>query len=394
MFTYMTPMMSGVERRYSTAFDNFWCCVGSGMESHAKHGESIYWRSEDTLYVNLYYASTLKWKERGAEFAMETAYPDTDRVTLRVVRSGKQGLKLALRVPGWCATPSLVVNGKPEPAQSRNGYITLGRAWRDGDVLELTLPMPLRVEPTPDNPRVVAFMSGPLVLAADLGAPLTADAPREIPPALVTSDASKALAKVDGERHVFSTGAAGRPRPLQLRPFYDQYRQRTAIYFPMFTESDWEQEKQVYAEEHKKRTALEARTVDQIYLGEMQPERDHQLTADRSEPVTYLGRKGRILQGTGFFEFTMAVRPEPLALRAVYWGEDRDRHIEILIDGQLLATERLAGPGSKQFVEKNYPIPAQMISGKNSITVRFSQKTGHWTSVYGCRLLREPEVTI
>ena len=63
-FTYMTPLMTGAPREYSTVKDDaFWCCVGSGMESHAKHGESIFWEDDaGGLIVNLYIpADVEKW---------------------------------------------------------------------------------------------------------------------------------------------------------------------------------------------------------------------------------------------------------------------------------------------------------------------------------------------
>src|SRR3546814_4198677 len=51
----------------------------------------------------------------------------------------------------------------------RDGYALLRRRWRAGDRITLTLPMTLAVEPTPDDPNVVAYTHGPVVLAADLG---------------------------------------------------------------------------------------------------------------------------------------------------------------------------------------------------------------------------------
>ena len=80
-------------------FDSFWCCVGTGMESHAKHGDSVYWESDDTLYVNLYVASTAMSARLGAAVALETDYPFGDRVTLRVeARDGNSPFDLALRL--------------------------------------------------------------------------------------------------------------------------------------------------------------------------------------------------------------------------------------------------------------------------------------------------------
>lgn len=388
LFTYMTPMMSGVERRYSTPTESFWCCVGSGMESHSKHGDSVYWHNDDTLFVNLYYASELHWRERDTKVEMLTDYPLSESVRLRIVSPGRKGMKLALRIPHWCEAPEISVNGKRVATQTSQGYATLTRAWRSDDVVELKLPMPLRIEPTPDDRSVVAFVSGPLVLAASLGAPLPPGAPVEIPPALIVDDPSKALSKQGEQLHAYSTGKTGRPKAMDLSPFFSQYHQRTAIYFPMFSEAQWQHEEASYNAAHAERAALEARIVDRVFLGEMQPERDHELKSDRSEAVTYLGNKGRILQGPGFFEVTMQATAEPLILQAVYWGEERNRDIDILVDGKVIANERRAGTAKKDFEVVEYAIPA--VANRTSLKLKFQQKNGNWTSIYGCRLLKAP----
>src|SRR3546814_8334992 len=77
--------MSGTERGYSTTDDDaFWCCVGSGMESHAKHGDSIFWEGEDgTFYVNLYIPATVDWAKRKAGVTLDTSYPYGTTSTLR-----------------------------------------------------------------------------------------------------------------------------------------------------------------------------------------------------------------------------------------------------------------------------------------------------------------------
>ncbi|WP_235922937.1 beta-L-arabinofuranosidase domain-containing protein [Rugamonas aquatica] len=86
MFTYMTPLMSGVAREYSSEDNDFWCCVLSGMESHAKHGDSIYWENGDTLFVNLYIPSTLEWKAAAARLELNTRYPYEGDIELKVRR--------------------------------------------------------------------------------------------------------------------------------------------------------------------------------------------------------------------------------------------------------------------------------------------------------------------
>lgn len=387
LFTYMTPMMSGVERKYSTRTEDFWCCVGSGIESHAKHGESIYWRNEETLFVNLYYASTLNWKERGARFELDTAYPNSNAISFKVAQAPRDTLAIALRIPAWCANPKLTLNGKTAAIEKRNGYAVLQRRWRAGDLIDLTLPMALRVEAAPDNPKLVSFLSGPLVLAADLGLATNSEVLQDIPPVIVTTEHVETTAKTGYGPHTYIISAVARPREITLRPFFSQYQQRTALYFPLFTQAQWDAEKTAFAEVQRRRAELEARTVDEIHLGEMQPERDHALKSNHSDPVYYLGRKGRRMHRNGFVEFTLNVRPGPLTLQATYWGDERNRHIDILIDGVALTTEKLEGDASSGFIDRAYPVPAKLLEGKRSVVLRFETKSDHAVTLYGCRLL-------
>ena len=113
MFAYMIPLMSGTHRDFSSPFNDFWCCVGSGMESHAKHGESIYWHDADNLIVNLFIPSTLDWQERQAKFELATSYPLSDQIGFTVTSIAKPAeFGIALRIPYWAENPTLKVNGK------------------------------------------------------------------------------------------------------------------------------------------------------------------------------------------------------------------------------------------------------------------------------------------
>ncbi|MBS0388610.1 MAG: glycoside hydrolase family 127 protein, partial [Proteobacteria bacterium] len=185
-YTYMTPLMSGAPREYSSAADNdFWCCVGTGMESHAKHGDSIFWEGrDDTLYVNLYIPAEADWASHGVRIGLDTGYPHEGKVRLELaqVRNGK--FRLALRIPKWAGEGAgLSVNGQPVEVRRERGYACIERAWRAGDVVVLALPLELRTEATPGDAHTVAVLRGPLVLAADLGA--TEDSWQGPDPALV-----------------------------------------------------------------------------------------------------------------------------------------------------------------------------------------------------------------
>src|SRR3569833_585753 len=164
MFAYMMPLMSGARREVSKPFDDFWRCVGTGMESHSKHGDSIYWMRGDELIVNLYIPSELTWKEQGATFAMRTDYPYAGEVIFEVTQLEKpRTFTVAFRKPGWCKNASLV------GSVLQNGYLTVRRQWQAGDQLKLSFDMPLRAEPIRDYPNLLALLRGSMVMAAELG---------------------------------------------------------------------------------------------------------------------------------------------------------------------------------------------------------------------------------
>ncbi|MES2443100.1 MAG: glycoside hydrolase family 127 protein [Pseudomonadota bacterium] len=385
MFAYFMPLSAGARRTWSTPEDSFWCCVGSGMESHAKHGDSIWWHDDATLFVNLFIPSTAEWRERGMRIALETGYPFSETVGLRLLAAGDAPATIALRLPAWCDAPVVQVNGRPAPFERAAGYARLTRRWRAGDRVTLDLPMRLRTEPTPDNPRLVAYLHGPLVLAADLG---PADQPFHGPaPALVAARADTALIVRDSAAHRYEMPGA-RPAPLMLRPFFQHHDRRTAVYFPVFTEAEWKAEERDFLAAERTRAAIAARTVDVIQLGEMQPERDHGFASNHSDLLSWGGRSGRqAWWGVGnYIEFTLAVRPGPMVLQALYWGEEVAKHFVILADGEPIATERRAVPPVKQFVTVDYPLPLKLTEGKAAITIRFETK-GSDAPVYECRML-------
>lgn len=395
MFAYMIPLMSGTAREFSSEFNDFWCCVGSGMESHAKHGDSIYWQSGgDHLLVNLFIPSTLVWREQNdAQFVLASGYPFAEEVRLTVKEVKKSSeFAVSLRIPRWCENASLMLNGKQIKFTKNGGYATLRRKWKTGDTVALSLPMKPRLEPTPDNPEIVALLYGPLVLAADLGA---ADKPFEsAPPALVGADLLAGLAPLGDEPATFRTKGTGRPSDLTFKPFFSQWERRTAVYFPRFTDAQWARQETFLAEERARLKDLEARSVDVVNLGDAEAEREHELTAKFSYPVSYRGRKGRDARSGGYFEFKMKVRrssssggEEPLMLRATYWGGERRRHFYILVDGKRVADERLNAEKLGEFIDRDYPLPPALLKDKTSVVIRFEPEPGNSAGpVFGCRL--------
>jgi len=387
MFTYMTPLMSRIKRDFSSPTDDFWCCVGTGMESHAKHGESIYWQGKDALLVNLFIPSRAHWAAQQADIELRTSYPYDGEVTLRIAALRRPGaFTLALRVPAWASSASISVNGRPAAPVRVAGYAVIRRQWRPGDVVSMIMPMALRIESTPDDRDTIAVLRGPLVLAADMGPanqPLTDAAA----PALVGADILAGFSPVEGQPAVYRTQGLGRPADMRFGPFYRAYDRRSAVYFKRFTDAGWEKEKTAFAAEQARLADLAARSVDVMHLGEMQPERDHGLSSELSYPVVYRGRNGRDARSGGFFQFRMKVKPGPLVLEATYWGDERKRAFDILVDGQKVATQELEALQPGRFIDIDYPVPERLTRGKESVTVRFEPHAGHTAGpVFGVRL--------
>ncbi|RYD41883.1 MAG: glycoside hydrolase family 127 protein, partial [Sphingomonadales bacterium] len=230
------------------------------------------------------------------------------------------------------------------------------------------------------------LLHGPVVLAADLG---PADMPFDGPaPALVAADLLAGFAPVDAAAGRFRTTGIARPADLSFAPFYQQRDRRTAVYFKSFDDAGWAREQVAFAAEHARQQDLARRSVDVMNLGEMQPERDHGLTAKNSYAVTYRGRHGRDARTFGFFEYKAKVRPGPLILQATYWGEERNKLFDILIDGTKIATQALDGGHPGEFFEIDYPIPAELTRGKDAVTVRFqpANDTTRCGPVFGIRI--------
>jgi DUF1680 family protein len=166
LLTYFVPVNPGARRSYGNLGT---CCGGTGLESHTKFQDSIYFQSTDssTLYVNLYLASTLHWAERGFTITQQTGYPAdaSGSVTLTVVE-GAGPLAVKLRVPYWVRRGFRVsVNGVvPAVTATAGEYVTISREWTAGDTIAVSMPFSLRIERALDNPSIQSLVYGPIPL--------------------------------------------------------------------------------------------------------------------------------------------------------------------------------------------------------------------------------------
>ena len=243
--SYFLPLGAGYWKYYNSAWDSFWCCTGTGAEEFAKFADSIYSHDDRGVYVNLFIASELHWPEKGLKLRQETGFPEQEGATL-IVRTAKPlEMPLSIRVPYWATRGgSLKINGESSPVfAGPSSYLTVTRSWKDGDRIEISLPMSLHLHAMPDDPTLQAMMYGPLVLAGQLGDQGldralehpgydTAPVGQPIPvPAIASSSEDPAgwVEPAPGRPLTFQT--VGQPTRIGLAPLYRVSGQRYAVYW-------------------------------------------------------------------------------------------------------------------------------------------------------------------
>ncbi len=168
---YYLSLTPGAWKTFSSEDASFWCCTGTGVEEFSKLNNSIYFHDGDGLYVNLFVPSELDWKEKNLRVRQETRFPESSSTELIMDTSAPIRLPVHIRIPYWIgADASVKINGQMiEATPSPGSYFVITRTWHNGDRIEVSLPMYLRVEAMPDNATLQAFLYGPLVLAGKLG---------------------------------------------------------------------------------------------------------------------------------------------------------------------------------------------------------------------------------
>jgi len=419
---YMVPVGRGVRREYANMFRSFTCCVGSGMESHALHGDGIYYESGDKLWVNLYAPSTADWADAGIKLEMDTDFPEGESAKLKLTLQSPKEFTLALRRPYWVGDGfSVKVNGEavsedviaplsdvPEsgrrvadrPSKRSGSYVELKRIWKSGDTVELVLPKTLRLEPLPDNPRRTAIMWGPLVLAGDLGPEPERGRRRGVTPekpgvpVFVAAEQPVAqwLKPVPDKLGQFRTDGVGREKDVDFVPFYRLHRRTYGVYWDLFTQPEWEKKKAEYAAEQERQRKLELATVAYAQPGEMQPERDFNYKGSKdARVVRMMGRPSRWAKS--WFSFDLPVEPaHPMALVVTYCSSRQSRQaaiFDILVDGQHLANQKVTRSSPTRFYDVEYAIAPNIVQGKKKVTVRFQATAGNTiAAVFGIRMIR------
>ena len=385
------------------------------MENHGKYGQFIYTHVGDALFVNLFVASELNWKERGVVLRQETAFPygEESRIT---ITEGKGSFSLHLRYPGWVRPGEfkVEVNGKPVSVISGpSSYVTIDRKWKRGDVVTIHFPMHASLKYLPNVPQYVALMYGPILLGMKTGtedmAHLIADDSRfgqyasgaKLPvdqaPILINNNIEtipSQLTPVAGKPLHFTlstkmvNGISG-----ELQPFFEIHDSRYMIYWLALTEDSYQQYLDRLAQEEKERQALEARTIDKVQPGEQQPETDHKMETDGS----YTGNSNNVFfrdarDGHSFSYLMQTDGRNDLSLRLKYWGvgEWKTHEFDIFVDDVLVRSVNNTGKYRiSEFKYETYELPASVLQGKQQVRVKFVAAKGRQIGeIYEVRLVR------
>ncbi|MFC6102167.1 glycoside hydrolase family 127 protein [Olivibacter domesticus] len=401
-FVYFTPMRPGHYRVYSQPQTSFWCCVGSGLENHAKYGEMIYAHQGNNLYVNLFIPSALQWDEKGVSIKQETSFPDESKTTLTVSPNKEAKFTIFLRYPQWVNRGdfNVTINGTPYPIKQTPGsYVALERTWRKGDKIIVEMPMQLSAEQLLGNSPNYTFLYGPIALAAktdtadQLG--LFADDSRgghiakgkQIPlqemPLLVSNPDSmlSLLRPIDGKPLTFHLkGLAPKKfaNGMELTPFFRVAESRYILYWPQATTDKAKTLFLRMEEEERKMQAMERITLDKVICGEQQPESDHTFQSEDSWTGYDNGLHWRQTKSWFSYQFINKSR-QAKYLYVQSLKSSNDGHYDVMINGKRMEVSAESAKQVGELAIHCYPLPRDL-STTVALEIKFVAVKGSVTS--------------
>lgn len=195
LLTYFLPLRAGGRKGWAHETRDFYCCHGTLVQANATLQGGLLYSNEDTITICQFFSfraecalsagnilldvdiETLSGQKRENSVAMENNLiepittkipynPHVKAFNIRIQKATDETFTLRIRAPWWLkGSPVIRLNGETEEAGIVNGYIALKRIWKTGDELYVELPKGLQCFPMPDDPSMVAFMDGPVVLA-------------------------------------------------------------------------------------------------------------------------------------------------------------------------------------------------------------------------------------
>ena len=433
MTTYFQPMATGCFKTYCNIDVNknyFWCCTGTGLENFTKLGDSIYFYDDDTLFVNLYVSSEVKWQEKKLSLTQKSKMPEEGNIEFSIDCDDDAdcSFTLALRLPDWTdGLPGIMINGKIQDTvdldeAGKKGWLMISRSWHKGDKLMLTLPMKIRTYKLPDNPRCYAFKFGPVVLAAELGRddkmslrqvgvqcdvcankivrglelPLNGNyggtsglKPLATETLLVNEPVDDFMKTI--ERHferlpgtlTFVLHDTDWPGRFVFSPYYQINNQRYGIYW-LFTDSPEEIKMLNQMAEAEKAARGKANYIEGIGVGYGAQTEGNESTWPHFQEagagsVADPHELTRYAKAGGSFSYMFKVMPDAdkrIFLDCTFLKSDSGKEIIIKAGDTLIADYTLACDGEDEKFIKSFELPATLTDGQNEIRITFTGKPG------------------
>jgi DUF1680 family protein len=193
------------------------CCEGQGTRLLGAMPEFVYSIAPDGLYVNLFAASSVEWRHGGQplKLQMVTEFPFRPDVELRIAAARSVRARIRVRVPAWAAGDMAIrVSGAAAVTGRAGSYVTLDRAWKNGDAISFTLPMDFRMTRYTGVDRVAgqeryALEYGPILMALagevdEKGGATVPLAPADLPKRLRPKTGQPLHFAIDGDlRHEY-----------------------------------------------------------------------------------------------------------------------------------------------------------------------------------------------
>jgi len=418
MTMYFQPMATGYFKVYSTPYDKFWCCTGTGMENFTKLNDAIFYtRIVDGVYevtVGRYVSSELTLEELPLKLKMEAGFPYDDycRITLPQLNEG-QRLVIKLRIPDWSSSRDLPdINGSREGITEKDGFIYIDRKWSKNDVVNIRWQMTVTYHDLPDNPNSIAFKYGPVVLSAGLGTEDMTTSKTGVNVTIPTKNIDikdyilvkgmtveqwlsrlpeHLIRKPGSDKLEFVLRNTDEDDRLVFSPHFMRYKDRYGIYFVIFDENS--QDYKAHLEEEERKRRLELNTIDIIPVGNDQYELKHEIKGENTFADTGNGyiHRGAHPKG-GYFSYTMKVDKSAINELQLYLSiEGSPVAYRIYVDDHLLVDSSTPGGWPPKIYLERIELPDKLVSGKDKVTIKFVNCSERgWFKIYNqIRMVRK-----
>ena len=424
-YVYFTTLRPQGYKIYSQVNQGMWCCVGTGMENHSKYGHFIYTHDDaiGTLYVNLFTASKLQ--NEVYALTQTTRFPYEEATRLTIDKAGEY--TIAIRHPFWAGSGySIKINGKEEEISVSKGtasYVKVTRNWKKGDVVDVALPMELRIEQCPLLKEYIALKYGPILLAAktsnaDLKNEYAGEGRMDHAPGsmansmsivsspLLICERNDVLGRIEKTGDLTFAFDVSRSdtqtewRTLTLEPFFSTHHSRYMIYWYQQTAKQFAESS--LAAEEAKNLAFLARTIDYVGTGEQQSEVGHQAKySSNSSYGSYNGEIYRDVQSGGYIQYVLSNKDQigsDLSVMCRFTTADKDRVAAIYIDGTKIADYKVPASfatATNGFFNYEFPIPDKLLKNadgtvKTQLTFKIvASGSTPCPGLYYLRLLKE-----